>query len=392
MLRTGFVRVATVSVLLASGASDVSAQPGLPIVIPAKFDTATEHVLVPVRIGEREFWCNPDTGFSALVALDHTRALAAGLTIAPGIPTPDGHPPPVGDSSTTAAVVIGGVEFPAHPIILRKLPEEAPDMDCIIGVALLRRFVVEFDHVAPRLVLHDRATYRPRDGADSIPLLFRTNPSVPYVAIQLELTDTSPMALRVIPDTGAAFYGAALVGDASARVQAQLPTVPALTHTDSRVTKLFAARPAAIRVGKSVVERPVIALVQGSLGGGAIADGLLGSGFFRKFTAAFDFDGRMLYLTPNDRLKQPHLLECTGIGFIRRSGRHVVIQVLADSIGAAAGVRVGDALLEIDGRAASTLNPIQLRDLLSVDGAARRLLLERDGQRIALEIQLKLRV
>jgi hypothetical protein len=55
-------------------------------------------------------------------------------------------------------------------------------------------------------------------------------------------------------------------------------------------------------------------------------------------------------------------------------------------------VRVGDALLAIDGRAASTLTPIQLRDLLSVDGAIRRLLLERDGQRMALEIPLKSRV
>jgi hypothetical protein len=360
--------------------------------IPAKLDTATEHVLVPITVGGREFWCNPDTGFSALIALDHTRAVAAGLTVAPGIPTPDGNPPAAGDRSTTATVVVGGVEFPAHPIILRKLPEEAPDMDCIMGVALLRRFVVEFDHVAPRLVLHDRATYRPRDGADSIPLLFRANPNVPYVDIQLTLTGGSLVALRLIPDTGAAFYGAALVGEASTRVQAQLPTVPALTYADSRVTQLFAARPAAIRVGKSGVDRPVIALVEGSLGGGAIADGLLGSGFFRKFTVAFDFDGRVMYLTPNDRLMQPHLFDSTGIGFIRREGRQVVFQVLPDSVGAAAGVRVGDALLEIDGQAASTLTPIQLRDRLSVDGARRRLLLERDGQRLALEIQLKSRV
>jgi two-component system, NtrC family, response regulator AtoC len=33
-------------------------------------------------------------------------------------------------------------------------------MDCIMGVALLRRFVVEFDHMTPRLLFHERASMR----------------------------------------------------------------------------------------------------------------------------------------------------------------------------------------------------------------------------------------
>jgi hypothetical protein len=392
MPRTVAVFLVAVSALLTARAIDPSAQPGAPIVIPAKFDTATEHLLIPLTIGGREFWCNPDTGFSALIALDRAKAVAAGLRVAPGIPTPDGNPPSAGDSSTTATVVVGGVEFADHPVILRNLPEEAPDTDCIIGVAVLRRFVVEFEQLIPRLVLYERATYRPREGADPVPLVFRSNPNVPYVDLQLRLTKDSLLPLRLVPDTGAAFYGAALVGDAVGRVQSQLFTVAALAHSDSRVTQLVAARPAAIRVGKSIVERPIIALVQGSLGGGAIADGLLGSGFFRKFTVAFDFDGRMMYLTPNKQLNQPHLLEATGIGFIRRGGQHVVFRVLAGSAGAAAGVVVGDTLLEIDGLTASKLTPIQVRDLLSVDGATRRLVLERDGQRITVEIRLKSRI
>jgi hypothetical protein len=35
----------------------VSAQAADPIVIPAKFDTSTEHVLIPVSIGGSTFWC-----------------------------------------------------------------------------------------------------------------------------------------------------------------------------------------------------------------------------------------------------------------------------------------------------------------------------------------------
>jgi PDZ domain len=392
MLECRSVRLLTMLAFV-TGAIAASAQTAPPIVIAAKFDTSTEHVLVPITVGGHEFWCNPDTGFSALIALDDAKAVAAGLSIAPGIPTPDSNPPAAGDRSTTATVVIGGVQFPAHPIIVRKLPEEAPDMDCIMGVALLRRFVVEFDHMTPRLVLHDRAAWRPPDGAEAVPLVFRTNPNVPYVDIELVLAGGgAAVPLRVVPDTGAAFYAAALVGDAAKRVQAELPTVAALTYTDSRVTQLFAARPASVRVGGVSVALPVVAVVEGSLGGGAIADGLLGSGFFRKFTAAFDFDGRMMHLLPNDRLKQPHRYDATGVGFVRRGGRHVVVQVLAGSGGAAAGVRVGDVLLRIDGRDSSDLTPVQLRDLLNVDGATRRLLLERGGQPVTLDIRLKSRI
>lgn len=69
-----------------------------------------------------------------------------------------------------------------------------------------------------------------------------------------------------------------------------------------------------------------------------------------------------------------------------------VYDVLADSPGAAAGVRKGDVLLEIDGRAASTSTPIELRNLLNVDGAMRRLVLERDGQRMTVDVRLRSRL
>jgi hypothetical protein len=126
------------------------------IVINAKFDTATEHVLIPVTIGTHGFWCGADSAFSALVALDEAKAMAAGLPISAGVPTPDGNAPSPGDRSTTTTVVVGGVSYPNQSVIVRRFPEEAPDMDCVIGVALLRQFVVEFDHMTPRLTLYER--------------------------------------------------------------------------------------------------------------------------------------------------------------------------------------------------------------------------------------------
>jgi hypothetical protein len=85
-----------------------------------KFDTATEHVLVPVTIANHQFWCSPDSGFSALIAVDQAKAVAAGIAVAPPIPTPDGNPPRRGDNSATAVVVVGGVTFANQSLILRR--------------------------------------------------------------------------------------------------------------------------------------------------------------------------------------------------------------------------------------------------------------------------------
>jgi hypothetical protein len=366
------------------------------IVINGKFDTATEHVLIPVTIGPHVFWCGPDSAFSALIALDQAKAIAAGLSVSPGVPTPDGNAPSPGDGSTTTTVVVGGVSYANQPVIIRRFPEEAPDMDCVMGVALLRQFVVEFDHMTPRLTLYERAGYRPPAGAEAIPLLFRTNPRVPYVDIQMTLRDGTQLPLRVVPDTGTSFYGAVLVGRAAALAQSKLPVARAILHPDpqtGRITQLMAARPRALTVGPFTVNEPVIALLQGNLGNdGSIADGTVGSGFLRRFTVAFDFDGHTMYLTPNERYRQPHLFDASGVGFIRRGAKDVVFDVIPDSAGAEAGVRIGDVLVEIDGRAAGDLTPAQLRALLSVDGSTRRLVFERDGRSVTVVLRLRARI
>jgi S1-C subfamily serine protease len=107
---------------------------------------------------------------------------------------------------------------------------------------------------------------------------------------------------------------------------------------------------------------------------------------------AFDFEGRRMYLRPNERLSQPHVFDASGVGFIRQAGRHVVYAVISDSVAAVAGVRVGDVLAEIDDRAAASLTPAQLRSLLSADGTTRRLVLEREGQTVTLVLRLKARI
>jgi S1-C subfamily serine protease len=69
-----------------------------------------------------------------------------------------------------------------------------------------------------------------------------------------------------------------------------------------------------------------------------------------------------------------------------------VFDVIPDSAGAQADVRIGDVLVQIDGRAADELTPVQLRNLLSADGATRRLVFERQGRSVTAVLRLKARI
>jgi hypothetical protein len=365
-----------------------------PITIDGKIDTATEHLLIPVTIGGRRFWCNPDTGFSALVALDPDKAVAAGLQVPAADSTPSAAP--ASPRSVSFDFVVGGITFANQPINLRKFAVDAEmDMDCIFGVALLRRFVVEFDYAKPRLTLYERPAYKPAVGTQQIPLIFYTNPRVPFLDIQVSFADGARESLRVVPDTGTSLFSAIMVGGAATRVKSRLQkTAVAITYPDAepgRVVQVLAGRPNAVTVGPFSVNEPVVAFVEGNLGGGGIADGTLGEGFFSRFTAGFDFEGRTMYLKPNGRLNDASAFDASGIGFVRRNGRDVVYAVLEDSSGARAGVRVGDTLIEIDDRRLAALDQAEIRDLLSLTGPTartRRIVFEREGRRITARMSL----
>src|SRR6476620_6233894 len=185
-------RAATMSSLLVlallagpsrGGAQSASAT--MPIRVEGKIDSSTGQLLIPAQFNDTRLWCGVDSGFSALIAIDETHAQRAGLRTAPGIPTPDGRTPSPGDSSSTAMLNVGGVSFGEQVVILRRFPAEAPEMECVMGIGVLKRFAVELDYALAQVRLHDRAAYRAPDGAQRIPLIFRTNPNVPFVQIDL---------------------------------------------------------------------------------------------------------------------------------------------------------------------------------------------------------------
>jgi hypothetical protein len=268
-------------------------------------------------------------------------------------------------------------------------------MDCIVGVGLLRGFVVEFDHVEPVVRLYERGSYRPPPTARELPLVFRTNPNVPFIDIEVVFTDGTRQAARVLADTGATYYSAVFVSAFVENVRARIPVTARPANRPESTggqIQLVATRPLAISVGPFSVSQPVVALLQTDLGSGGIDDGLLGWGFWRRFTVGFDFEGRRLYLTPNRDFDRRQTFDASGVGFRRRDRGYRVDIVLPDTPASRAGLREGDTLVTIDGRAARDLTSVQLRDLFSRPGAVCDLQLDRGGAPVHVELRLESRL
>ena len=363
-----------------------------PIVIDGKFDTATELLLIPARIGAARLWCALDTGMSGLLVVDPMHA--AGLAVGAGRPYPDRTPANSVDRSATADVRVGPISLGAQNVIVRDIADEAPEMECVLGAGLLRRFVMEFDYTTPRVRLFEPAAFQPPPGAIQVPLIFRTNPNVPFVRVNVRMADGAEHMTQLVADTGAASFAAAFVDPAASRLREAVgvtAAVPNVVKGPFGPLQLSAARPAAMVIGPVTLSHPVVALIESSLSSG-LDDGLLGCGFFRRFTATFDYGGHRLFLQPNGRTDAPHLFDASGVSFQQSAGRFVVDNVLPDTAAARSGLRKGDRLLDIDGSRADSLTPVALRTLLSQPGETRLLTIERDGKRMAIAIALTKRL
>src|SRR5947199_144370 len=97
----------------------------------------------------------------------------------------------------------------------------------------------------PDLAPWSRSTER-RQSAWKVPLIFRTNPRVPFVAVHVDLPDGSGRDLQTVVDTGCTYYALAVVPPASTWFRERIATA---TDTDSGSLQLVAARPRRLTMG-----------------------------------------------------------------------------------------------------------------------------------------------
>ncbi len=120
--------------------------------------------------------------------------------------------------------------------------------------------------------------------------------------------------------------------------------------------------------------------------------GWIGGTLLSKFRIVLDEAAGRLWLEPNPQFIFPIELDASGLA-VEAAGPHleafVITRVLANSPAAAAGLEPGDRIVSLEGEPAERLNLDQIRDALRRAGHSCRLIIERQGRRLEVELSLR---
>jgi|GEM_PF-3898973 len=114
----------------------------------------------------------------------------------------------------------------------------------------------------------------------------------------------------------------------------------------------------------------------------------VGAAILGRFDAEYDFSNRIAYLKPGSRMHDPAPRPRIGCRFYPLGEATMICQVVAGSPAEAAGLRVGDSLRSVDGISIADLSRPDLEAQLSVPGAVRKLMVERDQGQVDIEVTL----
>jgi predicted aspartyl protease len=228
---------------------------------------------------------------------------------------------------------------------------EGTPSDGLVGFEMFRRFRVSIDYAAHTLTLTEPARFTPPAGAhvvkfdmaERIPVVQGTLDGVP-VRLSIDTGSRSSLTLHS-PFVGqhdlAKHYGAA-------------PE----TVTGWGVGGASRARPA--RLGSLALGDVTIRDIAGDLftgNKGAFANpdlsGNLGGGVLRRFTVAFDYDAKRMYLVPNADFAKPDPFDRSGMWLFRDGDALEVVAISPGGPAEKAGIAQGDRLVRVAGEPTS---------------------------------------
>ena len=371
-----------------------------PAIVP--FDLINRHIVIGAAVnGSRPLSFVLDTG-DKLAIVDRDRARELRLTLSREVKVGG-----IGSSQMTGYVVSGATlvvpEVPGAPqplVLALPLAGLAARLghpfDGILGADFIRRFVVEIDYVGRTVTLHDPAAFSYTGTGEIVPIRFN---AAGHPLIQASVTPLGgePIAGTFVVDIGAG-TGVALHSPFAAAHH--LPTAGDPTI---RVIGVSGAggegigrfgRLASFRVGRLTLPRPLALFSQDTAGAFAntAIDGNVGYEILRRFRVFLDYTRERMILEPLAGFDAPFVRPMTGFAFETASDdfhRFVVTAVLESSPAAEAGVKAGDEIAAIDGRAASELTLTAIVELFE-QPLRRTLTLRRRGE--ALDIALTPRV
>ena len=116
----------------------------------------------------------------------------------------------------------------------------------------------------------------------------------------------------------------------------------------------------------------------------------LGLDYLRRYRVTLDLAGENIYLAQGKRFAEPDRGPTIGWRLLFKSGRVTIDEVDEKGPAFAAGVRAGDALLEVFGKSVSSLSASKIASsLIPAEGRPVAVTVERHGKRLAVNLMPK---
>jgi hypothetical protein len=387
--------------LLAGLASALIAAPALADagapVADLPFEFSAGKIFLHVRVnGEGPYPFALDTG-SPPTVIDMTLARDLGIGVHPlgGVGGAGEGTTPMGGADEVA-LSFGGISLPARPMMAIELNQRLAPFNGravmgLLGNDFISSRIVEIDYAAQRLRIHDpkRWTYD-GDGA-VIPTRTRGHTFINGVAT---LPGGRDLKARFLLDTGAGLtmtFNTPFVNKHHLLDVCDPPFQTTVGFGLGGEVRHSVCRIEGLRLGRAVIDSPIATLSQDR--GGALAagewDGLIGGEILSGFRVILDGPGRRMILEEREDAPASIEFDMSGLTLAARDGRLVAFRVLEGSPAAAAGLKEGDAILAVDGRAVGALDRDRVKRLLRRDGAQRTLRIERDGEERTVRLRLR---
>jgi hypothetical protein len=337
-----------------------------------KFDPDDPLVLVPVRVGTKDYQFILDTGASQSVFDVSLRSHLGPCVDSVRVVVPHGGDMELERYSPPNARV-GSLALTMGPVFCRDLTSfrEASGYSIygLVGKDVLEHWIIDIDFDEGRVAVLFSGTERDPDWGESVPFMYGTNGAMFITATAGESVRT---AFEI--DTGNAGKSSLkeslldrLVSSHEARVTGVDKVVDLSGSHYPRVTRLSHLCLGPFRHDN----------LQFSSGN----QNAIGLNYLSRYRVTIDFPNQRLYLAKGKRFGAPDLGHTCGFDLLFRAGRIEVESVDERGPAHAAGLRAKDVIVKLCGKSVSAWKPSDVHRLLKTEGKTVQVTIERGGKR-----------
>ncbi len=259
----------------------------------------------------------------------------------------------------------------------------------VIGADFIARVVTEIDYDHGTLTFYDPATFQYSGKGTAVPFVLAGN--MPAVKMTLDGRFTGDFRVDVGSSSTVDLHRPFVDRNRLEREPTgrRIPVVGGgfggtFTSTLTRMKSL--------EIGPYTWREPMLTFSGAAKGALASEDyaGNIGNQILQRFKCTFDYERRQLYLEPSARYGDRDRFSRSGVQLARYGDEVKALQVIRGSPADRAGLREGDGVAAIDGRAVLDWTPDELQRLFEDGDAGRVVAVDRvrDGRKKTLKLKL----